>query len=211
MTAAADNALVLVVEDEPRLAAVLRDYLHAAGYRSAWVADGDAVLDAVAAHGPALVLLDLMLPGRDGVDVCRALRAVSQVPVIMVTARVEEIDRLLGLEVGADDYICKPFSPKEVIARVGAVLRRVRQGQPEPPIPGLTIDQANGRALLHGQALDLTAVESSVCCARCWGRPAGCGRASACSIISTSTTAWSPIAPSTATCATCAASCTRPG
>ncbi|MDQ1120984.1 MULTISPECIES: response regulator [Pseudoxanthomonas] len=159
MTAAADNALVLVVEDEPRLAAVLRDYLHAAGYRSAWVADGDAVLDAVAAHGPALVLLDLMLPGRDGVDVCRALRAVSQVPVIMVTARVEEIDRLLGLEVGADDYICKPFSPKEVIARVGAVLRRVRQGQPEPPIPGLTIDQANGRALLHGQALDLTAVE----------------------------------------------------
>lgn len=155
-----DNAgHVLVVEDEPRLAAVLRDYLHAAGYRSDWIADGAQVMDAFHAQRPDLVLLDIMLPGRDGVDLCRAIRAISDVPVIMVTARVEEVDRLLGLEVGADDYICKPFSPKEVIARVGAVLRRYRQGMPDPPVPGLAIDEAGGRALLHGQALDLTAVE----------------------------------------------------
>jgi two-component system, OmpR family, response regulator BaeR len=154
-----DQGLVLVVEDEPRLAAVLRDYLHAAGYRSEWVADGDAVLEAFHAHRPDLVLLDLMLPNRDGVWLCRTLRQESQVPVIMVTARVEEIDRLLGLEVGADDYICKPFSPREVIARVGAVLRRYRHGQPDPPVPGLAIDEANSRALLHGTPLDLTAVE----------------------------------------------------
>ncbi|KAB7764310.1 response regulator [Xanthomonas maliensis] len=156
---AADKGLVLVVEDEPRLAAVLRDYLHAADYRSEWVADGAAVLDAFRAHRPDLILLDLMLPNRDGVELCRALRASSGVPVIMVTARVEEIDRLLGLEVGADDYICKPFSPKEVIARVAAVLRRYRHGQLDPPVPGLAIDEANGRALLEGKPLDLTAVE----------------------------------------------------
>ncbi|WDS35124.1 response regulator [Pseudoxanthomonas sp.] len=150
---------VLVVEDEPRLAAVLRDYLHAAGYHSEWVADGARVMEAFHARRPDLVLLDIMLPGRDGVDLCRAIRAISDVPVIMVTARVEEIDRLLGLEVGADDYICKPFSPKEVIARVGAVLRRYRHGQSNPPVAGLAIDEAATRALLHGQALDLTAVE----------------------------------------------------
>lgn len=160
MNAPADTlGHVLVVEDEPRLAAVLRDYLHAAGYRSDWIGDGAQVMDAFHAQRPDLVLLDIMLPGRDGVDLCRAIRAESEVPVIMVTARVEEIDRLLGLEVGADDYICKPFSPKEVIARVGAVLRRTRHGQPDPPVAGLAIDAAAGRALLHGQVLDLTAVE----------------------------------------------------
>ena len=150
---------ILVVEDEPRLAAVLRDYLHAAGYASDWVADGDAVMDAFRTQRPVLVLLDLMLPGRDGVDLCRAIRSESEVPVIMVTARVEEIDRLLGLEVGADDYICKPFSPKEVIARVGVVLRRYRHTPPERMGDGLSIDEVGNRALLQGQALDLTAVE----------------------------------------------------
>ncbi|WP_208511991.1 response regulator, partial [Variovorax paradoxus] len=105
---------VLVVEDEPRLAAVLGDYLAAAGYTHHWVADGNAALPAFHAQRPDLVLLDLMLPGRDGVEICRDLRRLGAVPVIMVTARVEEVDRLLGLEIGADDYVCKPFSPREV-------------------------------------------------------------------------------------------------
>jgi two-component system response regulator BaeR len=147
MSTSTDAAIeVLVVEDEPRLAAVLRDYLHAAGYRSDWVADGNQVMAAFHARRPALVLLDIML-------------AESDVPVIMVTARVEEIDRLLGLEVGADDYVCKPFSPKEVVARVGTVLRRYRHGQAEPRQAGLVIDETGNRAFLHGRVLDLTAVE----------------------------------------------------
>jgi two-component system, OmpR family, response regulator BaeR len=151
---------VLVVEDEPRLAAVLRDYLHAAGYRSDWIADGAAVLDGIARLHPDLVLLDLMLPNRDGVAICKALRAQGDaLPVIMVTARVEEVDRLLGLEIGADDYICKPFSPREVVARVGTVLRRARRDAGQPPVPGLQIDEAGCRALLHGTPLELTPVE----------------------------------------------------
>ncbi|PZU27685.1 MAG: hypothetical protein DI584_08160 [Stenotrophomonas sp.] len=158
-TTAGTSNEVLIVEDEPRLAAVLRDYLHAAGYRSDWVADGDLAMAAFRARRPDLVLLDLMLPGHDGVTLCRAIRAESDVPVIMVTARVEEIDRLLGLEVGADDYVCKPFSPKEVVARVGTVLRRYRQGPTEPRQAGLVIDEDGGRAFLHGRVLDLTVVE----------------------------------------------------
>lgn len=149
---------VLVVEDEPRLAAVLCDYLSAAGYQAASVADGLGVMERFRRWQPDLVLLDLMLPGADGVDLCRALRAESDVPVIMVTARVSELDRLLGLEVGADDYICKPFSPREVVARVGAVLRRYRGGRAAAP-QGLHIDEQGRRAALHGQPLDLTPVE----------------------------------------------------
>lgn len=149
---------VLVVEDEPRLAAVLCDYLRAAGYEATGVADGLQVLDTFRRWQPDLVLLDLMLPGADGVDLCRALRAESEVPVIMVTARVSELDRLLGLEVGADDYVCKPFSPREVVARVGAVLRRYRGGAVATP-QGLQIDPDGYRASLDGHALDLTPVE----------------------------------------------------
>jgi len=150
---------VLVVEDEPRLAGVLRDYLHAAGFDSEWVADGDAVLATVQAWQPDLLLLDLMLPGRDGVDICRELRSYSQVPVIMVTARVEELDRLLGLEVGADDYVCKPFSPREVVARVHAVLRRHRRPPGAVIAPGLKLDEASCRASWQGHDLNLTQVE----------------------------------------------------
>ncbi|QRF60585.1 response regulator [Variovorax paradoxus] len=154
---------VLVVEDEPRLAAVLGDYLAAAGYTHHWVADGNAALPAFHAQRPDLVLLDLMLPGRDGVEICRDLRRIGAVPVIMVTARVEEVDRLLGLEIGADDYVCKPFSPREVVARVGAVLRRHRTASASPlaapaPVP-LRVDEATGRASVRGRELDLTPVE----------------------------------------------------
>lgn len=150
-------ARILVVEDEPRLAAILGDYLRAAGHETEWIADGASVLDAFRRWRPDLVLLDLMLPGVDGVQLCRAIRAQSEVPVIMVTARVAEVDRLLGLEIGADDYICKPFSPREVVARAGVVLRRYRRPGALPV--GLQIDEAGCRAALHGHWLDLTPVE----------------------------------------------------
>ncbi|MGV3741830.1 MAG: response regulator [Burkholderiaceae bacterium] len=153
-------AHIMIVEDEPKLASLLADYLHAAGYRSTHIANGLEVIPAIRASAPDLVLLDLMLPGRDGIDICRELRSFSHVPVIMVTARVQEIDRLLGLEIGADDYICKPFSPKEVVARVAAMLRRAGYGKPDAaPDTGLMMDEGRHEATLNGQALDLTPVE----------------------------------------------------
>ncbi len=149
---------VLIVEDEHRLAAVLADYLQAAGFDTERIADGREVVPAVRGRLPDLVLLDLMLPGKDGLDVCRELRAFTDVPIVMVTARVEEIDRLLGLELGADDYICKPYSPREVVARVRAILRRV--DRPESPGPAaLTIDEARHVATWKGREIELTAVE----------------------------------------------------
>ena len=150
---------ILIVEDEPKLAALLADYLTAASYKTQIVADGREVIPAVKAAPPDLILLDLMLPGRDGIDVCRELRTFSEIPVIMVTARVEEIDRLLGLEIGADDYICKPFSPREVVARVRAILRRAQRGAAALAATGLTIDEAQYRAAFNGRELDLTPVE----------------------------------------------------
>ncbi|MFT4199014.1 MAG: response regulator [Pseudoxanthomonas sp.] len=159
MTAEPAAARILVVEDEPRLAGVLRDYLHAAGYASDWIADGAEVMPAFRRLAPDLVLLDLMLPNRDGVELCRELRAHADVPVIMVTARVEEVDRLLGLEVGADDYVCKPYSPREVVARVQAVLRRHRHDPRTPAAQGLHFDEAACRASWQGRDLELTQVE----------------------------------------------------
>lgn len=149
---------ILVVEDEPKLARLLRDYLVNAGYASQWLEDGRTVVDWVREHQPDLVLLDLMLPGRDGMDICRELRSFSRVPVIMVTARVEEVDRLLGLELGADDYICKPFSPREVLARVKAVLRRV-EPRDQAADDGLTLDPLTHRLGCGKRTVDLTTVE----------------------------------------------------
>lgn len=153
-----NNALILIVEDEPRLAAVLGDYLLAAGFRTEWIADGAQVIDAYSQRQHDLILLDVMLPHRDGISLCTELRATSEVPIIMVTARVDEVDRLLGLEVGADDYVCKPFSPKEVVARVNTVLRRYRQS-PSHIAQVLQINESNFSASLYGQALDLTPLE----------------------------------------------------
>jgi two-component system response regulator BaeR len=153
-----DPPRILIVEDEGKLAHLLEDYLHAAGYATQWIADGRAVADAVKGTVPALVLLDLMLPGRDGLSVCRELRAFTDVPIVMVTARVDEIDRLLGLELGADDYICKPFSPREVVARVKAILRRARSSGAAVDAR-LAIDDAAFRATWNGTPLDLTPVE----------------------------------------------------
>jgi two-component system response regulator BaeR len=151
---------ILIVEDEPKIAALLADYLHSlGGFLTRIVDRGDAVMTAFQAEKPDLVLLDLMLPGLDGIEVCKLLRKQSNVPIIMVTARVEEIDRLLGLELGADDYICKPFSPREVVARVKAVLRRSELQPGSDPQVGLEIDDLKFTACIHGKDLGLTPVE----------------------------------------------------
>jgi len=153
---------ILIVEDETRLAALLADYLKAAGYRTHSLTTGAGAVDWIRDHEPALVLLDLMLPGTDGLEICRQVRGVSPVPIIMTTARVEEIDRLLGLELGADDYVCKPYSPREVVARVRAVLRRTR-GEREPAAMTqagpLALDDDRLRVRAEGGEIQLTAVE----------------------------------------------------
>jgi two-component system response regulator BaeR len=152
--------LILIVEDEPKIAALLADYLRAqAGFNSKIIDRGDEAIRQFQSVQPDLVLLDLMLPGLDGIEVCKQMRALSQVPIIMVTARVEEIDRLLGLELGADDYICKPFSPREVVARVKAVLRRSEKGNTGKLSSGLEMDGEKFVARLNGVALPLTPVE----------------------------------------------------
>jgi two-component system, OmpR family, response regulator BaeR len=147
---------ILVVEDEPKLAALVADYLKAADFTVHVIGEGLAVVPWVRDNQPDLILLDLMLPGRDGLEICRDLRTFSDVPIVMVTARVEEIDRLVGLEAGADDYVCKPFSMRELVARVKAILRR---GRGAAPVPGLALDESRHLAQLDGKPLDLTPVE----------------------------------------------------
>jgi two-component system response regulator BaeR len=149
---------ILIVEDEPRLASILSDYIAQAGMSPYVIDNGLEVVEWVKREAPDLILLDLMLPGKDGMEICKEVRHFSELPIIMVTARIEEIDRLLGLEIGADDYICKPFSPREVIARVKAVLRRTA-GHEVIANAELVLDESRYLATLHGQKLDLTAVE----------------------------------------------------
>lgn len=150
---------ILIVEDEQKLAELHRDYLRQSSYATEWLADGLKVIPWVKENSPALILLDLMLPGKDGLEICKEIRSFSNVPIIMVTARVEEIDRLLGLELGADDYICKPFSPREVVARVKTVLRRSSPQTKGEASQVLALDEESYQAILQGQKLDLTAVE----------------------------------------------------
>ncbi len=151
---------ILVVEDDALIADMLRNYLQAQGWQVQVLADGLQVEPAVRRLEPSAVLLDIMLPGLDGIEVCRALRRFSAVPIVMVTARVDEIDRLVGLEVGADDYVCKPFSPREVVARIKALLRRAegRLGQPAPT-HGFTVDEGACRIAWQDHWLPLTPVE----------------------------------------------------
>ena len=155
------SPLILIVEDEPKLAMLLVDYLQAASYRTRVISRGDEVIPEVKASPPDLLILDLMLPGKDGLSVCRELRQFSDLPVIMLTARSEEIDRLLGLEIGADDYVCKPFSPREVVARVKIILRRCLRPVEEPDNVSarLEIDKARFRASWDGQPVELTPAE----------------------------------------------------
>jgi two-component system response regulator BaeR len=150
---------ILIVEDELKLARLQVDYLQNAGFDTDFLSNGLEVLPWLKVNHTDLILLDLMLPGRDGLDICRELRRFSTVPIIMITARIEEIDRLLGLELGADDYICKPFSPREMVARVKAVLRRQQAPTIEARTSALKLDHNSFRVLAGGQEVELTTVE----------------------------------------------------
>ncbi|KUO09573.1 response regulator transcription factor [Streptomyces sp. DSM 15324] len=154
----ARSARVLVVDDDPTVAEIVAGYLDRAGYVVDRADDGPTALTAAAAHRPDLVVLDLMLPGMDGLEVCRRMRGHGPVAVIMLTARGDEEDRILGLEVGADDYVTKPFSPRELVLRVESVLRRSRPDAGTRPLraAGLAVDPAGRRATRDGTALALT-------------------------------------------------------
>lgn len=149
---------ILVVEDEVKIADLLRDYLEKSGYVVTWLAHGEEVLPHLRKQMPDLILLDLMLPGMDGMEICREIRKRWKVPIIMITAKVEEVDRILGLELGADDYVCKPFSPREVVARVNAVLRRMHATPDDRQIAvgQIHLDQDTFQVTVAGQALKLT-------------------------------------------------------
>nr|ACA61821.1 LRA-16 [uncultured bacterium BLR16] len=151
---------ILVVEDEQTIAQILIEYLQKSGFKTTHFPSGIGVVESVKIEAPDLILLDIKLPGKNGLEVCKEIRAFSTVPIFMVTAEIEEIDRLLGLELGADDYICKPFSPREVVARIKALFRRMQQiGVPEPTRTGFQIDEAQQRISFKNQRLDLTPTE----------------------------------------------------
>jgi two-component system alkaline phosphatase synthesis response regulator PhoP len=156
---------ILIIEDEPQIVRTLRLYMEQAGYSTAAISDGALAIPAFRQEKPDLVLLDLNLPGQDGIDVCRALRRESAVPIIMVTARSDEADRLIGLELGADDYVVKPFSPREVVARVRAVLRRVSGPMADVDViraGELLVDTSAYRAFYASQPLSLTQSEFEI-------------------------------------------------
>ena len=155
---------VLVVDDEPAIVEIVRDYLTDAGYRVSTARSGDEALHQIRSIRPDLIVLDLGLPGLDGLDVTRTIRRTSAVPIIILTARSDEADRVVGLELGADDYLVKPFSPRELLARVRAVLRRsgrvAEPGDERPMTAGeLTVDPARRRVTVGGREVDLTATE----------------------------------------------------
>ncbi len=153
---------VLVVEDEMAIARIVRDYLREAGFEVIVVGDGDSALASVRSAKPDLLVLDLSLPGRDGLDVAREVRRWSGTPIVMLTARSDEADRIVGLELGADDYVVKPFSPKELVARVRAVLRRTRAtrlGEEILRAGDVEVDTAKMRVTVGGRPVELTPTE----------------------------------------------------
>ena len=153
---------ILVVDDEPEIVRLIRDYLEAAGFAVVAAGRGDQALQMARRHHPDLVMLDLNLPGLDGLDVARELRRDHEVPIIMLTARTDEVDRVAGLELGADDYVGKPFSPREIVARVRAVLRRAESRSQEPVVRvgnSITLDVPRMEAIVDGHRAELTATE----------------------------------------------------
>ncbi|MDP2663380.1 MAG: response regulator transcription factor [Dehalococcoidia bacterium] len=160
------NKKVLIIEDDRKTSHLVEVYLQRDGYRVATAYDGKEALDLARRTRPDLVILDLMLPEIDGLEVCRLLRAESKVPIIMLTARTSEDDRLAGLDIGADDYVTKPFSPRELVARVRAVLRRARdsdQTEPQEVSFGeLNISFARHEVIVRGRAVDLTPTEFKI-------------------------------------------------
>ena len=156
------DELILIVEDEPKIVKLARDYLENAGFKVISTGDGRTALAMARQENPDLVLLDLNLPGMDGLDVCRAIRRDSDVPIIMLTARIEEADRLIGLELGADDYITKPFSPREMVARVRALLRRAKGDMRQAGmirVGDVEIDLDGHRVMRGDESIDLTPSE----------------------------------------------------
>jgi len=159
MMALPHTQTILVVDDEPKIVRLARDFLEKNGFRVLTAVDGYTALAVARRDKPDLIVLDLLLPGMDGLDVCRTLRRESDVPIIMLTARAEEADQLIGLELGADDYISKPFSPRALVARVRAVLRRVQGGLRQPEVlrnGALVIDMKGHRVSLAGEPIHLT-------------------------------------------------------
>ncbi|MEM9171121.1 MAG: response regulator [Pseudomonadota bacterium] len=163
----ASTQTILIVEDEQKIASVLSDYLAGAGFSTQIVARGDEAVERIRESAPTLIILDLMLPGKDGLTICKEVRQFSDVPIIMLTARVDEIDRLLGLELGADDYVCKPFSPREVVARVKVILRRIANSNATTDTHAssvlryrdLQMDLERFECRIKQHAIDLTPVE----------------------------------------------------
>jgi two-component system, OmpR family, response regulator BaeR len=149
---------ILVVEDEIELGEILCEYLTVENFNATLISDGDAALEKILTEHWDLILLDLMLPKRDGISICQEVRKKSQVPIIITTAKVEEIDRLVGLEVGADDYICKPFSPREVVARVKAVLRRTQMSE-QASDEFLRMDQGTLCVEIGSNKIEVTSIE----------------------------------------------------
>lgn len=155
---------VVVVEDEPKIAQLVADYLENDGFHVTILNEGSSAVEAIKARQPDFLILDLMLPGKDGLTICKEVRQFSNLPIMMLTAKTDEIDRLIGLEVGADDYVCKPFSPREVVSRVRTILRRV-QGPPaeikdnEITYRNVTLHIDRFQCIAEGQRIDLTPVE----------------------------------------------------
>lgn len=155
---------IIIVEDEDKIARILVDYLAKDGFNAIVLNDGANAVETIRASDPAFVILDLMLPGKDGLTICREVRQFSTVPILMLTARVDEIDRLLGLEMGADDYVCKPFMPREVVARVRTILRRVHQHpaattDDKIEYRGIVLFPERFQCRIGEEELDLTPVE----------------------------------------------------
>lgn len=157
---------IMVVEDEPKIAQLLVDYLQQDGFTVTVLSEGTEAVEIVRERKPGFLILDLMLPGKDGLTICREVRQFSSLPIMMLTAKVDEIDRLIGLELGADDYVCKPFSPREVVARVRTILRRLQQqaqvqvtASNEVSYRDITLDLNRHECVVQGQRIELTPVE----------------------------------------------------
>ena len=156
---------ILIVEDEEDIASVLSEYLINEGFKTNCLTDGNEVIPFVKQTEVSLILLDILLPGMNGIEICKAIRTFSNVPVIMLTARVDEIDRIIGLEIGADDYVCKPFSPREVVARVKAVLRRFKANaktNDKQAKQKIYLNKSTFQLVVRNNPIDLTPTESVI-------------------------------------------------
>ena len=154
-----DSQVIVIVEDEVKVASLLADYLKNAGYEVHWFENGNGLVEFVETKNPSLILLDWMLPGMDGINLCKRIRALADIPIIMLTAKSEEDNKLLGFDSGADDYICKPFSPKEVVARVKALLKRTNQQGEWIVLDDIRVSQFHNVVEVRDAKLDLTPTE----------------------------------------------------